>query len=61
MKRLMHVSLMLSLALAATACTEPTSSVSKVNLVQLSSVQWEEVAAANSAASVTNNNLIMMR
>lgn len=61
MKRLMRASLVLGLALVATACTEPTRSTAHIGTMQLSSIQWEEVAAANSAAHVTNNNLIMMR
>lgn len=62
MKRLITMGLALSLALACTACAEQkTAKTASLKPIQISSVKWDEVAAASSAAHVTNNNLIMMR
>ena len=52
-----------SLLLATAACDKPAgeNTARTTQLIQTSAVHWDVVAAADSAASVNNNGLIMMR
>lgn len=52
--------LMLSL-LGTTACSDTATKHRALTNFQVSSVHWDEMAAASTAAHVTNNGLIMMR
>jgi hypothetical protein len=63
MKRLLTTGLMLAAALAATACSDQKTALNlnSHEPMHLSALKWDELAAANSAAVVTNNGLIMMR
>lgn len=63
MKRVWIAALFLAPLLGTSACSESVGSSNRASsqLMQVSSVHWEELAAAEGAARVTNNGLIMMR
>lgn len=59
MQRLLLASLLLLTAACDTAGKSQAATQTK--LIQTSAVHWDVVAAADHAASVNNNGLIMMR
>lgn len=61
MKRFLTTGLLLATALVFSACSDQKTAFNSDQGLHLSSVKWDELAAANSAAAVTNNSLIMMR
>lgn len=63
MKRLLIAAFLLATLAGTSACTDSagTSKAAETQLMQVSSIHWDEVAAADRAASVNNNGLIMMR
>lgn len=60
MQRLLIASLLL-LTAACDNTGESKAAATQTKLIQTSAVHWDEVAAADRAASVNNNGLIMMR
>lgn len=60
MKRLI-ASTLLAACFSTAACSDMDSKHTSLQTIQVSSVHWDELAAASSAAHVTNNGLIMMR
>lgn len=63
MKRVYVAVFLLASLAGLSACTESTRTAKAVDteLMQISSIHWDEVTAADRAARVNNNNLIMMR
>lgn len=63
MKRVFTAAFLLATLVGASACTESATIKKSANaeFMQVSSIHWDEVAAADNAARVTNNGLIMMR
>lgn len=62
MKRVRTGFVLAMLAVLTSACSE-SSNVAQLqtNTVPLNAVHWDELAAAQTSASVNNNNLIFMR
>lgn len=62
MKRVRNGLLLVILAVVTSACSESSSMAQlQTNTVPLNAVHWDELAAAQTSASVNNNNLIFMR
>lgn len=64
MKRRLTTGLLLLALTGMSACSDMSESKTTASLEKsylVSSVHWDEVAAADTTAHVSNNNLIMMR
>ena len=63
MKRFYFAAFLLATLAGLSACTESAATAKKADkgLMQISSIRWDEVTAADRAAHVNNNGLIMMR
>lgn len=63
MKRLLIAAFLVATAAGMSACSESTAGAgtAQAQMFQVSSIHWDEVTAADRAAHVNNNGLIMMR
>lgn len=60
MQRHIIAGLLLAALMGTSACTDRADKADS-GLMQVSSIRWDEIAAASSTAHVNNNGLIMMR
>jgi len=62
MKQLLTTAIMAIALMGTAACNDmSTGKTTGLQSMQVSSIRWDEMAAAGTAAHVTNNGLIMMR